>query len=213
MTTFQDVSWKGFVELYHVSQNFKIHSAICRLSLMKVAGISKQASNLILVFPGPQKGSYVNYSWLGKISLEMFKIKSTNHTSQNNPIMIFPPFSTQIPDGYGGKTHPQLALTPVIKLLLISFSSKFSIILFLLPSRIRYPLQPIYFKSTWFFLFSNIPRRTQNSKSPTPKWVLCQKFILKSVTCNLEIFPRRNNALNDGYFARRVCTRWIALDG
>lgn len=36
------------------------------------------------------------------------------------------------------------------------------------------------------------------NKFPALRWVLFQKFISKSVACNLELFPHRNNVFSDG---------------
>lgn len=130
---------------------------------MKVTGTLKKTSNLILVFLGSQKGSDVNYPWLEKISLEILKIKSTSHTSQNNTIRYF---SICLPKSLTVMVEKQTQSwhSPSWLNCSTSLSPPSSVILFLPPFHLVYILQPIFFKPTQFFLFSNVPMRTQNSK-------------------------------------------------
>lgn len=55
----------------------------------------------------------------------MFKIKSTNHTSQNGTVETLSS-SARVPDAYGGDANAQQAPPPRVELLLVCFSCEAS---------------------------------------------------------------------------------------
>lgn len=144
MRNFGSSSSKIYYEgdlLSYASQNFAIHYA--RLRIIKATGVLKQTSNLVLTISWSSKWIICKLPLTVEVSLEMFEINSTNHTSQKSTTKVSSPLSNQIPDAHSGKTH---SWHPPLKLNCSSFSPPSSIILFLLSFHLGYVLQPIFFK-------------------------------------------------------------------